>query len=59
MAVGVVVNPVAGSGRMRRRWPDIERVLTRALGPLDVKETSEPGKPATLPASFPWTAPSW
>ena len=48
MAVGVVVNPVAGGGRMRRRWPDIERVLTRALGPLDVKETSEPGDACDL-----------
>jgi diacylglycerol kinase (ATP) len=48
MTVGVVVNPVAGGGRMRRRWPDIERVLTRALGPLDVKETSEPGDACDL-----------
>jgi len=48
MAVGVVVNPVAGSGRMRRRWPDIERVLTRALGALDVKETSGPGEACDL-----------
>ena len=48
MAVGVVVNPVAGSGRMRRRWPDIERVLTRALGTLDVKETSGPGEACDL-----------
>ena len=48
MAVGVVVNPVAGSGRMRRRWPDIERVLTHALGTLDVKETSGPGEACDL-----------
>jgi diacylglycerol kinase (ATP) len=48
MAVGVVVNPVAGGGRMRRRWPAIERVLMRELGALDVKETSGPGDACDL-----------
>ena len=48
MAVGVVVNPVAGGGRMRRRWPGIEQVLTRHLGTLDVKETSEAGDACDL-----------
>ena len=48
MAVGVVVNPVAGGGRMRRRWPGIESVLTRQLGPLDVKQTSGPGEACDL-----------
>ena len=46
--MGVVVNPVAGSGRMRRRWPGIEQVLTRQLGPLDVKKTSGPGEACDL-----------
>jgi diacylglycerol kinase (ATP) len=48
MAVGVVVNPVAGSGRMRRRWPHIQQVLTRQLGPLDIKQTSAPGEACDL-----------
>jgi diacylglycerol kinase (ATP) len=48
MAVGVVVNPVAGSGRMRRRWPGIEQVLTRQLGALDVKKTTGPGEACDL-----------
>jgi diacylglycerol kinase (ATP) len=48
MAVGVVVNPVAGSGRMRREWPKIEHVLTKSLGQLDVKQTSGPGEACDL-----------
>jgi diacylglycerol kinase (ATP) len=48
MAVGVVINPIADCGRMGRRWPDIEKVLTRQLGPLDVKKTTGPGEACDL-----------
>ena len=48
MVVGVVVNPIAGSGRARREWPGIERVLRSRLGSLDVKQTSEPGEACDL-----------
>lgn len=48
MVVGVVVNPVAGSGRMRSKWPRIEEVLAGRLGPLDVKETGGRGEACDL-----------
>jgi diacylglycerol kinase (ATP) len=48
MAVGVVVNPVAGGGRMGRRWPKIEPVLAARLGPLTVVKTDEPGETCDL-----------
>jgi diacylglycerol kinase (ATP) len=44
MAVGVVVNPVAGSGRMGREWPRIEQALAARLGPLTVLKTDGPGE---------------
>jgi len=48
MAVGVVVNPVAGGGRMGRRWPKIEPVLAARLGPLTVIKTDAPGETCDL-----------
>jgi diacylglycerol kinase (ATP) len=48
MAVGVVVNPVAGSGRMGRRWPRIERALIERLGPLTVMKTDAAGETCDL-----------
>jgi diacylglycerol kinase (ATP) len=48
MSVGVVVNPVAGGGRMRRDWPRMEKALSAQLGPLDVKETDGPGEACHL-----------
>jgi diacylglycerol kinase (ATP) len=44
MAVGVVVNPVAGGGRMGREWPRMEQALTARLGPLTVLRTDGPGE---------------
>jgi YegS/Rv2252/BmrU family lipid kinase len=52
MAVGVVVNPVAGSGRMQREWPRIEKALRSRLGPLDVKKTGGPGEACHLAWQF-------
>jgi diacylglycerol kinase (ATP) len=48
MAVGVVVNPVAGGGRMGRKWPRIEAVLAARLGPLTVMKTDGPGEACDL-----------
>jgi diacylglycerol kinase (ATP) len=48
MSVGVVVNPVAGGGRMGRRWPAIEPLLTARLGPLTVMKTDAPGETCDL-----------
>lgn len=44
MTVGVVVNPVAGSGRMRRVWPSAREALTRRFGELIVEETAAVGE---------------
>lgn len=48
MAVGVVVNPVAGSGRMGRLWPSIEETLAARLGPLIVMKTDATGETCDL-----------
>ena len=59
MAVGVVVNPVAGCGRMGRMWPRIEPVLAARLGPLTVMKTDAArAKPVISHDSLQWTAPS-
>ena len=44
MVVGVVVNPVAGSGRMRRVWPAAREALTRHFGDLIDEETGAVGE---------------
>lgn len=43
VSVGVVVNPVAGGGRMRRQWPRIEEALRRQFGAIRVEETRAVG----------------
>lgn len=48
MAVGLVVNPVAGGGRMRRELPAIKAALTPHFPDLDVRETQAPGDAARL-----------
>jgi YegS/Rv2252/BmrU family lipid kinase len=48
MAVGVVVNPVAGSGRMRRELPLLRDALSEYFPDLDVRETQAPGDAAHL-----------
>jgi diacylglycerol kinase (ATP) len=52
VAIGVVVNPVAGSGRMHREWPRIAKALAGRLGPLDVRRTSSPGEACHLAWQF-------
>ena len=44
MGGGVGVNPVAGSGRMRRVWPAAREALTRHFGDLIVEETGAVGE---------------
>jgi YegS/Rv2252/BmrU family lipid kinase len=44
----VVVNPRAGGGRTRSRWPAIRRELTRAGVTIDVAETAAPGDATRL-----------
>lgn len=43
MRVGVVVNRVAGGGRLVPAWPRLAAKLERQFGPLDVRTTEAPG----------------
>ncbi len=48
MKVGVVLNPVAGGGRMATRWPTLAAALERGVGPFELARTTGPGDAATL-----------
>jgi diacylglycerol kinase (ATP) len=48
MKVGVIMNPVAGGGKLRRHWPEIGAALRTALGDFDLRETQAAGDGATL-----------
>lgn len=48
MAIGVVVNPTAGGGRMGRVWPRMAKALTARLGDLKVEMTDGPGQACDL-----------
>jgi YegS/Rv2252/BmrU family lipid kinase len=52
MKVGVIMNPVAGGGKLRRRWPEIAAVLKRELGEFEMRETQAAGDAATLALDF-------
>ena len=48
MKVGVIMNPVAGGGRLRRHWPEIGASLKAVLGDFDLRETQAAGDGVTL-----------
>ena len=48
MKVGVVVNPVAGSGRMKKLWPEIRAALGTHFSEIEVMETQAPGDACDL-----------
>jgi len=48
MKVGVIMNPVAGGGRLRRHWPEIDAALKTAFGDFDLRETQAAGDGVTL-----------
>jgi YegS/Rv2252/BmrU family lipid kinase len=48
MKTRVILNPTAGKGRARRRWPPWQRQLEAMLGPLDIVTTGSPGEGAAL-----------
>jgi YegS/Rv2252/BmrU family lipid kinase len=52
MAVGVVVNPAAGGGRLKAAWPELAAMLEARLGPLDVLRTTAPGEGRALAAEL-------
>ena len=48
MKVGVIMNPVAGGGRLKRRWPEIGTALNNAFGEFELRETQARGDGSTL-----------
>ena len=48
MKVGVIMNPVAGGGRLKRHWPEIGATLTAAFGDFELRETQAAGDGSTL-----------
>jgi YegS/Rv2252/BmrU family lipid kinase len=48
MKIGVIVNPAAGGGRLKRLWPRIETALKQRLGGFELMETPGPSKTAGL-----------
>ncbi|MEP9389487.1 diacylglycerol kinase family protein [Mesorhizobium sp. KR9-304] len=48
MKVGVILNPVAGGGRLKRHWLDIGVALKAAFGDFDLRETQAAGDGSTL-----------
>lgn len=43
MKVGVVLNPVAGGGRLKRDWPQVAAALRRHFGEVELRETQASG----------------
>lgn len=48
MRVGVIMNPIAGGGLPRRRWPEIGAALNEAFGDFELRETQSGGDGVTL-----------
>ena len=48
MRIGVVLNPVAGGGRMAARWPALAAALEREVGAFELASTTGPGDAAML-----------
>lgn len=43
MKVGVILNPVAGGGGLKRRWPEVGSAIRSAFGDFDLRETQAAG----------------
>jgi len=43
LKVGVVLNPVAGGGRLKHRWPEVAASLKKHFGDVDLRETQASG----------------
>ncbi|AZO11871.1 MULTISPECIES: diacylglycerol kinase family protein [unclassified Mesorhizobium] len=43
MKVGVVLNPIAGGGRLKHHWPEAAASLNRHFGEFDLRETQTSG----------------
>ncbi|WP_274628034.1 diacylglycerol/lipid kinase family protein [Arvimicrobium flavum] len=52
MTVGVIMNPVAGGGRLKQEWPGIRAELEARIGVFELRETGEPGDAAIFAHAF-------
>lgn len=52
MKVGIILNPVAGDGRLIRDWPDVAIALKRHLGRFELRETQAEGDAERLAIEF-------
>ena len=52
MTVGSSLNPVAGGGRLKRRWPEIAALVGRHFGDFEMRETQAAGDAARLARDF-------
>ncbi|MBZ9873754.1 glycine C-acetyltransferase, partial [Mesorhizobium sp. BR1-1-9] len=43
MKVGVVLNPIAGGGRLKRHWPEVAAALKKHFGDFELRETQAEG----------------
>jgi diacylglycerol kinase (ATP) len=43
LKVGVVLNPIAGGGRLKRHWPEVAASLKRHFGDFELRETQAEG----------------
>ncbi len=52
MKVGVILNPVAGGGRLKRSWPEVSAILSHHFGDVETCETQAAGDAARLALEF-------
>lgn len=52
MRVGVILNPIAGGGRLKSNWPQIEASLRRHFGDFTLRETEQSHDATALAIEF-------
>lgn len=52
MTVGVIINPAAGGGRLKRDWQRMADALQASVGAFELRETRRPGEVALLAEGF-------
>ena len=52
MKVGIILNPIAGDGRLKRDWADVASALERHLGRFEMRETLAEGDAERLAIEF-------
>lgn len=52
LTVGVIGNPAAGGGRLKRDWPRIVAALQASIGPFELRETKASGEAAASARAF-------